>query len=82
MGYDDEREAYAKKLVKSATKDLQRELDVLKTEEKVRNQKLDDLQYDHDSLKEDLQYLPSLKIFSSKSWNTYFLFKNFTLSSE
>ena len=39
-----EREACAKKYVKQATKDLERELHVLKTEEKVRNQKLDDLQ--------------------------------------
>ena len=42
--------------MKQATKDLERELHVLKTEEKVRNQKLDDLQYDYDALKEDLQY--------------------------
>ena len=35
---------------------MERELHVLKTEEKVRNQKLDDLQYDYDALKEDLQY--------------------------
>ncbi|CAE7248776.1 kptA [Symbiodinium sp. CCMP2592] len=55
----EEREEYAKKYVDDAKKDLERELKLLKQEEKVTNQKLDDLQYDYKSLKDDYQYFKS-----------------------
>ena len=56
VGYDTEREEYAKKYIDSAKKDLEREIAVLKQEEKVRNQKLDDLEYNYKSLKDDAAY--------------------------
>ena len=56
VGYDTEREEYAKKYIDSAKKDLEREIAVLKQEEKVRNQKLDDLEYNYKSIKDDAVY--------------------------
>ena len=56
VGYDTEREEYAKKYIDNAKKDLEREIAVLKQEEKVRNQKLDDLEYNYKSLKDDAAY--------------------------